>query len=134
MSFEYSLHQIEAMRMKRIHAGTGERASVRVWEIKPRVRTEAEAKADNQSLLGLSAGILKRAIARGTVKIAMEITEKIPAGKRLLPGERVKISNADSVRRKREEYLAKGLTVLGTIRKRSPNGTRKIYTRTKEVA
>jgi hypothetical protein len=35
--------------------------------------------------------------------------------------------NNECQQRRRAEFVAKGLTVLGTKRKRSPNGMRKVY-------
>ena len=115
MSFEYSLHEIEAARLARIHAGTGEREQVRVWEVKPRVRTEADEAADNQTLLGQSAQILKHALARGAVKLAPVIPVELrpkrrgrrwTAEQKLEQGRKLKNRHVSKVTREKMSFAA----------------------------
>lgn len=70
MIVEASLHEIEAARLARIHAGTGERAPVRVLEIKPLVR--GDAKEESALPVADYAALVRRALSRGLCAITKE--------------------------------------------------------------
>jgi hypothetical protein len=102
-------------------------APVKVREIPPKIRSSPDENVDTQGLLAAAPALLAKALRKGLAVIRKENPADVKPldGKR---GEVKKLTNAEIMRQRRPKFLADGLTSLGTIRKRSPNGQRKTPT------